>query len=173
MVEVGFKNRHLLSRELSQVIVLIVFKQEASLLNHEEELFLLTKEAQRDSRGSVTTFISIHSGICISWAPLMAQLVKNPPATWETLVWPLGWADSLENGTATHSSILAWRIPWTIVHGVKRVGHNWATFTFLLKLAPKLSAQVREVARGASHPWDFSGTKKYSQRCLWNVSCAA
>lgn len=57
MEEVGFKNRHLLSRELSQVIVLIVFKQEASLLNHEEELFLLTKEAQTDSRGSVTTFI--------------------------------------------------------------------------------------------------------------------
>ena len=43
----------------------------------------------------------------------MAQLVKNPPAMWETWVQSLGWEDSLEMGTATHSSILAWRIPWT------------------------------------------------------------
>ena len=43
----------------------------------------------------------------------MAQLVKTPPATWETWVWSLGWEDPLEKGKATHSSILAWRIPWT------------------------------------------------------------
>ena len=43
----------------------------------------------------------------------MAQLVKNPPAMWETWVRSLGWEDTLEKGTATHSSILAWRIPWT------------------------------------------------------------
>ena len=43
----------------------------------------------------------------------MAQLVKNPPAMWETLVRSLGWEDPLEKGKATHSSILAWRIPWT------------------------------------------------------------
>ena len=48
-----------------------------------------------------------------SWASLVAQLVKNPPAMWETWVRSLGWADSLEKGKATHSSILAWRIPWT------------------------------------------------------------
>ena len=46
-----------------------------------------------------------------SWASLMAQLVKNPPALWETWVRSLGWKDALEKGTATHSSILAWRIP--------------------------------------------------------------
>ena len=44
----------------------------------------------------------------------MAQLVKNPPAMRETLVQSLGWEDPLEKRTATHSSILAWRIPWTI-----------------------------------------------------------
>ena len=44
----------------------------------------------------------------------MAQLVKNPQATWETLVRPLGWEDPLETGTATHSSVLVWRIPWTV-----------------------------------------------------------
>ena len=43
----------------------------------------------------------------------MAQTVKNPPAMWETWVRSLGWEDPLEKGMATHSSILAWRIPWT------------------------------------------------------------
>ena len=44
----------------------------------------------------------------------VAQLVKNPPAMQETLVQFLGQEDPLEKGMATHSSILAWRIPWTI-----------------------------------------------------------
>ena len=43
--------------------------------------------------------------------PLVAQLVKNPPAVWETWVLSLGWKDPLEEGMATHSSTLAWRIP--------------------------------------------------------------
>ena len=45
-------------------------------------------------------------------ASLVVQLVKNPPATQETWVRFLGWEDSLDEGMATHSSILAWRIPW-------------------------------------------------------------
>ena len=49
----------------------------------------------------------------ISWASLVAQLVKNPPAMQETWVRTLGWEDPLEKEKATHSSILAWRIPWT------------------------------------------------------------
>ena len=44
-------------------------------------------------------------------ASLVAQLVKNPPAMWETWVRSLGWEDRLEKGMATHSSILAWGIP--------------------------------------------------------------
>ena len=44
-----------------------------------------------------------------SWTSLLAQL----PAMWETWVWSLGWEDPLEKGKATHSSILAWRSPWT------------------------------------------------------------
>ena len=48
-----------------------------------------------------------------SWASLVAQLVKNPPAMRETWVRALGWEDALEKGKATYSSILAWRIPWT------------------------------------------------------------
>ena len=43
---------------------------------------------------------------------LVAQMVKHPPAMWETSVRSLGWEDSLEEGIATHSSILARRIPW-------------------------------------------------------------
>ena len=45
-------------------------------------------------------------------ASLAAQMVKNPPAMWETWVQSLGWEDLLEEGLATQSSILAWRIPW-------------------------------------------------------------
>ena len=48
-----------------------------------------------------------------SWASLVAQSVKNPSAMWETWVRSLDWEDSLEEGMATHSSILAWEIPWT------------------------------------------------------------
>ena len=48
-----------------------------------------------------------------SWASLAAQMVKNPPALGEIWVQSLGWEDPLEKGMATHSSILAWRIPWT------------------------------------------------------------
>jgi len=47
-------------------------------------------------------------------ASLVAQLVKNLLAMWETWVLSLGWEDPLEKGQATHSSILAWRIPWTV-----------------------------------------------------------
>ena len=49
-----------------------------------------------------------------SWASLVAQVVKSPPEKWETWVRSLGWEDPLEKGKATHSSILAWRIPSTI-----------------------------------------------------------
>ena len=49
-----------------------------------------------------------------SWASLVAQLVKNLPAVWETWVRALGWEDPLEKGKVTHSSFLAWRVPWTV-----------------------------------------------------------
>ena len=60
-----------------------------------------------------------------SWASLVAQLVKNPPAMQETWVRSLGWKDSLEKEKTTHSSILAYLIPWTIKSmGSQRVGHD-------------------------------------------------
>ena len=67
------------------------------------------------------------------WGFLVAQAMKNPSAMWETWVQSVGWKDPLEEGMATHSNILAWRIPmnreaWrATVHGVGRVRHNWVT----------------------------------------------
>ena len=59
----------------------------------------------------IRIWVEIQKSIVVS---LVAQLVKNSPAMWETRVRSLGWEDPLEKGTATQSSILAWRIPWTI-----------------------------------------------------------
>ena len=63
---------------------------------------------------------------------LVAQLVKNPPAMWETWVWSLGWEDPLEKGKATHSSILVRRIPWPYspwgqkeLDTTERLSHWW------------------------------------------------
>ena len=66
---------------------------------------------------------------------LVAQKVKNLPAMQETWVRSLGQEDPLEKGMATHSSILAWRIPWTEETGrlqsivLQRVGYDWVTDT--------------------------------------------
>ena len=61
----------------------------------------------------------------------MALLVKNLPAMWQTWVRPLGWEDPLEKGTATHSSILARRIPWTVIdHGVPKSWTRLSDFHF-------------------------------------------
>ena len=66
-----------------------------------------------------------------SWASPMAQLVENSHAMWETWVWSLGWEEPLEKGKDTHSSILAWRISWTVLSmKSQRVGHDSATFSF-------------------------------------------
>ena len=67
---------------------------------------------------------------CLSWALLMAQTVKNLPPMQETWIQSLCQEDPLEKGIATHSSILAWEIPWTEEPGglqsigSKRVGHD-------------------------------------------------
>ena len=58
-------------------------------------------------------------------ASLVPQLVKTMPAMWETWVLFLGWEDALEKEKATHSSILAWRISWTVQSmGLQRAGHG-------------------------------------------------
>ena len=74
----------------------------------------------------------------------MAQAVKTLPAMWETQVLPLGRDDPLEKGMATHSLILAWRIPWTEEPGrlqskeSQRVGHDRMTNTCTLDISDYL-----------------------------------
>ena len=69
----------------------------------------------------------------IFWASLVAQRLKRLPGMRETWVWSLSWEDPLEKEMATHSSTLAWRIPWMEEPGrlqsmgLQRVGHDWAT----------------------------------------------
>ena len=78
---------------------------------------------------------------------LVAQLLKNPPAMWKTWVQSLGGEDALEEGMATHCSILAWRIPmdtgawWATVHGFARVRHDGAT--------KHSTAEIKNTQRGS------------------------
>ena len=73
----------------------------------------------------------------LTWASLVAQMVKNPSAMLETWVRSLVWENPLEMGMAIHSSILAWRIPWTEEPGrlqsmgSQRVRCNWVFFFIL------------------------------------------
>ena len=83
-------------------------------------------------------------------ASLVAQTVKCLPAMWDTRVWSLGREDSLEKEMATHSSTLAWKIPWTEEPcrlqstGSQRVRHDWATsFTSLHSWPQELSWHQR------------------------------
>ena len=82
---------------------------------------------------STLQIIKLH---LIQGASLVAQLVKNLPAVWETWVQSPGREDPLEKERATHSSIAAWRIPWTEKSGrlqsmgSQRVGQDWVTNTF-------------------------------------------
>ena len=80
----------------------------------------------------------------------LAQLVKNPPAMQEAPVRFLGWEDSLEKGEAPHPSILAWRPPWTTVHGITESWTGWVTFTLLWIWVPIVVVQL------LSHAWLFA-----------------
>ena len=74
----------------------------------------------------------IYAYFYFSWASLVAQLVKNLPAMWETWIRSLGWEDPLENGMATHFSILAWRIPWTVESMWSQSRTQLSDFHFIL-----------------------------------------
>ena len=94
-----------------------------------------------------------------SWASLVAETVKNPPAMWKTWVQSLGWEDPLEEGLATHSSILAWRIPWTEGPGglqsvqSQNVRHDWVT--------KHSTAHTKHRGRGSSDFWGHWNTILY------------
>ena len=81
----------------------------------------------------------VHNPFCFRTS-LVAQTVKRLPTMQETWVWSLGWEDPLEEEMATHSSPLAWKIPWMEEcgrlqsMGSQRVGHDWATSLHLYHL---------------------------------------
>ena len=79
---------------------------------------------------AATDLLAFSISVPFLWASLMAQMINNLPAMWETWVQSLGQEDPLEKEMATHCSILAWEIPWTEEPGglqpmeLQRVGHN-------------------------------------------------
>ena len=79
----------------------------------------------------------------------MAQLVNNSPAMREAWVCFLGYEDPLEKGRATHSNILAWRIPWTVLFmGSEKVGHDQATFSSQIYIRERnLSIPLKKVIK--------------------------
>ena len=83
-----------------------------------------------------------------SWSSLVAKLLKNLPAMWETWVWSLGWEDPLEKGTATHSSIPACRSPWTIVHGIPKSWIWLSNFHFHILWRPPLATSFPSLFLG-------------------------
>ena len=79
----------------------------------------------------------------------MAQTVKNLPAMQKTWVQSLVWEDLLEKGTATHSSILAWRIPWRSLAGYSPWGRKESDTTKQLRLFAFLASRFQVLAAGA------------------------
>ena len=99
------------------------------------------------------------------WASLVAQLAKNLPAVQETWVWSLGWEDPLEKETATHSNILAWRIPWTVYSmGLQRVRYDWVTF---ISLVVHLLAFQTEISLGKSFWPSLNWCSHLSDFMVW------
>ena len=106
-------------------------------------------------------YISIYLYIYI-YTSLAAQLVKNHPAMQETWVQSLGWEDPLEMGTATHSSILAWRIPWRIVHGVVKRQARLSDFHFIVwMVVPSLVFKAHHSSLCVHHQFALSSIGKY------------
>jgi len=111
----------------------------------------LTDKYQQQTFNILTVHVNSY------WASFVTQLVKNPPAMQET--WRPGfdpWVGKipLEKGKATHSSILAWRIPWTIQSmRSQTVGHDWVTFSSFFAV-PKLLSLIRLSLLLFLLPWE-------------------
>ena len=109
-------------------------------------------------------------------ASLVTQMVKKLPAMWETWVWSLGQEDPPEKGMATHSSILAWEIPWTEQPGglpstgSQRVRHDWATDTVTFTVTPYPSSpkQVSLLQSPSRHTWEDLPPK--SKGTCWHLA---
>ena len=120
----------------------------------------------------------------MEWASQVAQLVKNLPAMQETQeipVWLLDWEDPLEEGMATHSSVLAWRIPWTEEPGglqsigLQRVGHDWSDLAHELRfLQNKKRTELRLETWASQHlkgGASFRIEENEGRRRMWRQQC--
>ena len=97
----------------------------------------------RKSRGNRSLVGYSPGGSQKSQSWLVAQLVKNPPAMWETWVWSLGWEDPLEKGKATYSSILAWRISMNCIrHRVAKSRTRLSDFHWIICLKIPLEKEM-------------------------------
>ena len=100
--------------------------------------------------------------LCTGGASLVAQRVKRLPTMQETWVRSLGWEDPLEKEMATHSSILAWKIPWTEKPGrlqsmgSQRVGQDWATSLHFRVQRASLVAQLVKNPPAMRQTWVWS-----------------
>ena len=110
-------------------------------------------------------------------ASLVPQLVKNMLAMQETWVWSLSWEDPLEKGTATHSSILAWRISWTvIVHRVAESQTQLNNFQFHLICYTGINSKLIKYFRKLKHKRSRRNYEKNSfitpewERSFWHKS---
>ena len=117
---------------------------------------------------------------CLS-ASLVAQLIKNPPAMQETWVWSLGWEDPLKKEKATHSSILAWRIPWchrerlSLTHS--NVYPQCPGYVFLASCHPNISVSrwlgtALSFSQITNTRWEYllcpnQSWPQYTKRDLW------
>ena len=118
-------------------------------------------------------------------ASLVAPMVKNPPAMQETQVWSQGWEDPLEKEMVTHSSILAWRIPWTEEPNrlqsmeSQRVGHDWVTnilycisqVSLVVKNSPANAEDLRDTSWifGLGRCLDQEGMATQSSILAWII----
>ena len=104
----------------------------------------------------------------LSWASLVAQTARNPSAMRDTWVWSLGWEDPLEEGMATHSSILAWRIPLTEEPGrLQSMGSQNVRHVWVTKHA--WTATVLKLFQEVQGPTALLKLTKPSSLCAWEI----
>ena len=110
------------------------------------------------------------------WLLLVAQMVKHLPVVQETRAWSLGWEGPLEKEMATHSSTLAWKIPWTEepgrlqYMGSQRVGHDWATSQaqYTLRVHTQLLSHVRLFATPQTKAHQIPLSMELSRQEYWS-----
>ena len=98
------------------------------------------------------------------WASLVAQLVKNQPAMTESWVQSRGWEDPLEKGPATHSRILAWRIPWTVTQTLSKVS------AYNVGDLGSIPGSVRSPGEGNGNPLQYSCLENSMDGGAWQAT---